>query len=114
MEQTILRSQVFQELQKNEPFDMVWITADRRRGTGGEIISAEGWMIVSKETMEGEKNRKRMNKRNALNTEKKDSKDPDHVTNGTVNVFNPANSGIHPHKVHYDLIQFFNGRRVIN
>jgi hypothetical protein len=121
MEQTILRSQVFQELQKNKPFDMVWVTCDRRRGTGGKLISAEGWMVVSDEVIEGEKNRKRMGSKadklkdeRVKNSESRIEKDPNHPDNGTVNVFNPENSGLHIYKVHYDLILVFNEKRVIN
>lgn len=112
MSETILRSEVFKQLHARESFDMVWITCDRRRGAGGDIISAEGWMFVSDEIQEGRKAKNTSDKQAA--TTSLDRRDPNHPQNGTVNVFNPANSQVHIHKVHLDLIQFFNGKRVIN
>lgn len=116
MEQTILRSQVFKEILSGEPFDMKWVSADRRRGTGGDLVSAEGWMICSRDP--AVKNRESGTSTAELLILKEESdaarKDPNHPENGTVNVFNPANAGIHPITVHWDLIQFFNGKRVIN
>ena len=106
MEETILRSDVFKALISGEPFDMSWVMCDRRRGTGGELISVEGWMILSDEA--------EVEPGNVTRETTDVSRDPDHARNGTVNVFNPANSGVHPYKVHIDLIQTFNGKRVIN
>jgi hypothetical protein len=111
MDGTILRSQVFKLLHSGDSFDMVWITADRRRGTGGDLISAEGWMVV--EQVKSEKLKVKSADAPAFGNGGP-SRDPNHPENGTVNVYNPANSGVHPHKVHIDLIQFFNGKRVIN
>lgn len=111
MEKTILRSQVYKEVLNGDPFDMIWITADRRRGTGGSIISAEGWMVISERNFSADASGSNMGggaNRSEI------TKDPNHPENGTVNVFNPANSGYHPISVHWDLIQFFNGKRVIN
>ena len=107
--QVILRSQVFKEIHTGEPFDMVFITADRRRGSGGELIVAEGWMKLSYEQQHGGKELKILKEEASA-----ENKDPNHEDHGTINVFNPANAGYHPIKVHYDLIQFFNGKRVIN
>lgn len=115
MEKTILRAQVFQEIHSGEPFDMIWITCDRRRGTGGEIISAEGWMVVFRKAKAGETLADQGGATPGASDEaEKIRKDPNHPENGTVNVYNPANSGYHPISVHFDLIQFFNGKRVIN
>lgn len=116
MEQTILRSEVYALINSGEPFDMVFVTCHRKKGTGGDLYVCNGWMAL--------------HAREINNTAKRDSpadpdtsgddlnerlsKDPNHGENGTVNVFNPANPGYHPVCVHYDLIQFFNGKRVIN
>lgn len=89
---------------------MVWISCDRRRGTGGDLMTAEGWMVMNPETLQNQKN----TSAEGSTKEDRTTKDPNHKENGTVNIFNPANAGIHPVTVHYDLIQFFNGKRVIN
>lgn len=107
----ILRYDVFKEIHSGEPFDMAWITCNRKKGTGGDIISAEGWMVVSDQPRETKDVKSETTENPSL---KGEAKDPNHPDNGTVNIFNPANSGVHIHKVHIDLIQFFNGKRVIN
>jgi len=110
MEGTILRQQVYEQLFTGEPFDMVFVTCNRKKGTGGELVSLESWMILhhpDEKTPQNEAS-------DSQADDGKISRDPDHAEHGTVNVFNPANSGVHITKVHVDLIQFFNGKRVIN
>jgi hypothetical protein len=118
MEATILRRQVYKELQSGEPFDMVFITADRRRKTGGEIVNATGWIVCGSSEESSKPGVKNNSKPKVLSSEElpdtKEPKDPHHKDHGTINIYNPANSGIHPISVHFDLIQFFNGKRVIN
>jgi hypothetical protein len=108
MEKTILRSDVVKALASGEHFDMEFITCNRRKGTGGKLISVESWLKISastpEETLPFE----------SIRTSTTISKDPHHDIHGTVNIFNPENAGVHPVSVHYDLIQFFNGKRVIN
>lgn len=108
MEQTILRSKVYELLHSGAPFDMEFITCNRKKGTGGELITCEGWMKVG-----GGQQSSVSHQQPSVATENT-TKNPHHGANGTINVFNPANAGVHPITVHYDLIQFFNGKRVIN
>jgi hypothetical protein len=118
MEATILRRECYKQLQSGEPFDMVFITADRRRKSGGEIVNARGWLVCSAASDEpravSEKLRASSCELREEQPDAKDPKDPHHKEHGTINIFNPANSGIHPITVHFDLIQFFNSKRVIN
>lgn len=112
MQGTILRSEVWRQIHSGEPFDMIFITCDRRRRTGGELVTCEGWMVLSRD-------RESQAPAGATPPDPASAgagitRDPNHEENGTVNVFNPGNSGVHPIRVHYDLIQFFNGKRVIN
>lgn len=104
MEATILRSQVIKTIDSGESFTMEFVTADRRRGTGGDLITVEGWCKKSSETVRDVK--------------------PGHVpikksgttrnTFKTVRIYNPVSTEAHPITVHYKLIQFFNGKRVTN
>lgn len=109
MEGTILRSQALQEIDTGEPFDMEFVACDRKRGTGGELIHVKGWQKMSArgqaEQMPG---RIRKAAISML------SKNPNHWEHRTINIFNPLNRGTHPIKVHFRLIQFFNGKRVLN
>lgn len=113
MDATILRSDVYKLIHSGEAFDMQFVTCNRKKGTGGDLITAEGWMVLNaRETsdVKGE-----TDEYEEADTPLGDGgKDPNHEENGTVNVFNPANPGYHPVKVHYDLITTFNGKRVIN
>jgi hypothetical protein len=103
-----LRSEVYEALHSGEPFDMEFITCHRKKGTGGDLFSVEGWMKISGKTTETDL------PYNSIRIGSGLTKDPHHIENGTINIFNPGNSGVHPISVHIDLIQFFNGKRVIN
>lgn len=98
---------------------MEFVTCDRRRGTGGELIEVRGWQLSGAAHPDFTPYREDLQcvksvvaKRRVESGEL--SKDPNHPQWGTVNIFNPANAGVHIHKVHLDLVQTFNGRRVIN
>jgi len=108
MEETILRSEVLKLADEGDPFDMVFVTCDRRRGTGGELVTVRQWQKVSGGdvvTKVPGQLRKTM---------KAIVKNPNHWVNKTLNIHNPNNRALHPYKVHFRLIQFFNGKRVIN
>lgn len=108
MEQTILRSEVLKLADTGEPFHMIFVTADRRRGTGGELIEVKEWVKMSadapREMLPGKTRRKAMDM----------TRSPNHWAHKTINIWNPNNKKVHPHKVHIRLIQFFNYKRVIN
>jgi hypothetical protein len=108
MEETILRSEVLKQADTGDPFDMVLVTCDRKRGTGGELLSVKQWAkmhnIEVAEKMPG----------TIRKTARAMVKNPHHWVNKTLNIFNPNNKTLHPIKVHFRLIQFFNNKRVIN
>lgn len=108
MEDVILRSKVMEQLDETDGFDMIFVTADRKRGTGGELVEVRDW-----QKMDGNTPTERMPGRNRKPATAM-KKDPNHWENKTINIFNPANLQQHPIKVHYRLIQFFNRQRVIN
>lgn len=104
MEATLLRSEAIKIIDSGEPFDMEFVTADRRRGTGGDLITVSGWCKKSAETIKDIKPghipvKKGPAKRNTFKT---------------VRIYNPTNSDTHPITVHYKLIQFLNGKRILN
>lgn len=102
---TILRHEVLNDLDTGDPFDMVFITADRRRGTGGKIKRVSNWVKIKGgepvSRLPGEFSRQTL------------KKDPRHAEHKTINIYNPANPGDHATKVHWRLIVFFNGKRVL-
>ncbi len=108
MEETILRSEVLKQADNGDPFDMVFVTCDRKRGTGGELITVKQWQKIGTDDplprMPGQLRK----------TVKAITRNPNHWVNKTLNIFNPNNRALHPIKVHFRLIQFFNGKRVIN
>lgn len=107
-----MRSEVYDQILSGEAFDLLVISCDRKRGTGGKIITLEGWIVMrddSKQMADDSKEPSSVSYHPSSTP-----KDPHHAENGTLNVFNPANSGVHPVSIHLDLIQFFNGKRVIN
>lgn len=108
MEATILRSEALKIADNGDPFDMVFVAADRRRGTGGELITVRGWQKMGTEDMA------RRLPGQLRKTALAITRNPNHWVNKTINIFNPNNRAMHPIKVHFRLIQFFNGKRVIN
>jgi hypothetical protein len=103
MNATILRSDVLKQLDNGEPFTMEFVTADRKRGTGGELVEVKSWC----------------KKTNGINEARPKQKTAGQLlgyrgTIKVVNVHNPFNKIAHPIGVHVLLIQTFNGKRVIN
>jgi hypothetical protein len=107
MEATILRSEVLRQLDTGEPFSMEFVTADRKRGTGGDLISIKDWQKIKGEAVAAEVKPGEHKRKDVV-------RDPRHFQHKTVNLFNPHNPRQHPISVHLRLIQFFNGKRVIN
>ncbi len=108
--ETIMRSFAIQLINTNKPFDLEFVTADRRRGTGGELIKVENWKKVSKQSAKEEK----LTSKTFSKFEPDVSKNPHHFLNDTFNIFNPANRSDHPRKVHYWLMISLNGKTIIN
>lgn len=107
-EEVILRSVVMRQVDMGDPFDMIFVTADRRRGTGGKLITVKQWQKMNSDApVEILPGRYRQKARQMI-------KNPNHWENKTINIWNPSNRTNHPHKVHFRLIQFFNNKRVVN
>ncbi|RYZ61453.1 MAG: hypothetical protein EOO14_04995 [Chitinophagaceae bacterium] len=103
IEATILRSEVLRQLDTGEPFNLEFVTADRKRGTGGELIKVQNWVKrcntddcvpLTVGRQQPTTNRKRPTK--------------------TLVIFNPHNRIQHAISVHVRLLQIFNGKRIIN
>lgn len=106
----IMRSQVMAEINSGRPFSsLVFVTADRKRGIGGNLIECRKW-IRMREDMGGTAlppHLKAKYKR-ILNTRSRGRKDKHFV------IFNPAQPAAHPITVHYWLMVKFNNKRIIN
>jgi hypothetical protein len=103
---TILRSEVLKQLDTGEPFQMEFVTADRKRGTGGELIKVENWAKHKGNPPIERRPSSPLggNQRGALKP----------ATIKVVNIHNPFNRIAHPIAVHLLLILTFNGKRVLN
>jgi hypothetical protein len=99
----IHRSEVIKQMDNGEPFDIVFITMDRKRGTGGDIIRLIGW---EKMTNEPAPQKATPGARKLSNHFRNN--------NRTATLINPQAKHHHPITVHADLIQFFNNKRVFN
>jgi hypothetical protein len=103
----ILRSEVLKVADSGEHFNAVFVTADRRRGTGGDLIEVKDWQkILADHPGQRVPGRRRA----AIGS----IKAPNHWENKTINIHNPNNKLQHPISMHIRLIQFFNGKRVVN
>lgn len=81
---------------------MAYVTADKKKGTGGQIKHVKNWVRCDLAAMP-----EPVLRRNRLSAEKT----PNHLEHKTKNIMNPATRDIR--KVHIRLITEFNGRRVI-
>lgn len=102
---TIFRNDVLLQMDTGDPFDLVFITADRSRGTGGSIRRISGWQKVVNTSSENG------NRSGAAVI--KARKNPNHREKKTVNIFNPNDPHGHAVKVHWRLMVFFNGKRIL-
>ncbi len=85
-----------------------FVTADRRRGTGGKLIEVKQWAKVKEQTPDQNAHPGQMH------TPKRDlARDPNHGLHKTFNISNPQNHSIHIHKVHYRLMVTLNGKTII-
>lgn len=104
MNATILRSEVLKQMDSGEPFTMEFVKADRKRGTGGELVEVRNWVKKTNGINEARPLQKRsagklVGYRGRIKV---------------VNIHNPFNKIAHPMGVHLLLMQTFNGKRIIN
>lgn len=100
-----------QFIESGRPFTLEFVTADVKRGTGGELIKVVNWQKVhSQPTAENKNQVPGTIEPGTMNT----SRNPNHYQHKTFNIFNPANRQLHPHKVHFRLLISLNGKRIIN
>lgn len=96
--------EVIDGIESGKPFDIVFVTADRKKGTGGEIKRYKNWVKCNLEAMP-----EPILRRNKM--EIGSYKMPQHQEHKTKNIMNPVTRDIR--KVHIRLITEFNGKRVV-
>lgn len=106
MEETILRSEVIKQMDAGDRFDLVFVTADRKRGTGGSLVTVKGWQKVIGEPYKPGKKK--------IHPVATNGRNPQHRENKTINIHNPMNRDYHITTVHVLLMQLFNGKRITN
>lgn len=106
-DQTIFRHDVLRLMDTGEDFDLVFITADRRRGTGGKPKTVKSWAKVKGDPAEVRIPGKQLSK-TKLNELRKAA------GLKIINIFNPSSPADHIISVHYQLMIFFNGKRIID
>lgn len=102
----ILRNDVLKLMDTGDPFDLVFCTCDRHKGTGGEVIEVRQWVKVTEEQL------RKSGSKIIRKTVEKLHRDPDHRRNKTINIRDLRNPN-RVRKVHVRLIGFFNNKRVI-
>lgn len=103
----ILRSEAMKIVMSGQPITMEFVTADRRRGTGGDLMLVKNWMKIlhnlPADKIPGKYSRKY-----------KRVKERHNYDNRTFSIFNPADPRQHPVTVHFRLIHTFFGKTVLN
>ena len=112
MQAVITLSECLALMRTGEPFDLVWVTADRQRRRGGEILTAEGACQVIKRTKELGGPPRGIGKANPQSPihRGRGPKNPNHYAHGTRNI-RLASGKVR--KVHIQLIDSINGMKVV-
>lgn len=104
--ETITLKQVLEFMDAGQPFSISFVTADKRKNTGGE------WIDIEKAYKSGyvdPEARKQTNKLQPASD--MINRAPNHYQNSTRNIMIAANSDVR--KVHLRLIRKFNGKTVV-
>ncbi len=104
VQETIELTEVIDHMEALMPFDITYVTADKKRGTGGDIKQCRGWVKCDLSSQPEPILRK-----NKISYA--EAKDPNHRLHKTRNIMNPVTREIR--KLHLRLIVEFNGKRVV-
>ena len=102
--ETMLFADMLDEIDSGRPFDMTFVKADRRRGTGGEVVRVSNWVKCNEETHDP-----------AYISMPQTSgvgKKPNHHMHKTKNIMNLRNTNV-KRKVHVRLICTLNGKTIL-
>lgn len=103
-QETITLDKVLDFFDTGLPFNMVYVTADEKRGTGGDIVTLSQWIKCTKEALpSGILRRNKIS--HSSTTQVSDAENANRL------IYNPQTQDIRA--VHIRLICEFNGKRVI-
>ncbi len=107
MEEVISRYDALMEIDTGKAFSLVFVTLDRTRGTGGELREVTNWVKVKQPLEAIQLPGRALNKQ-----EKRNVKQAKGIK--LFNIYNPNDARQHITAVHYALMLFFNGKRIID
>lgn len=96
-------------LRTGQPFNMTYVEADRRRGTGGELRTLKGWVMHQPASVE-EELKVKQNRKSRIAKALYEC-NPMHSIHKTSNVTNLKSKAIL--KIHIKLIIEYNGKTVV-
>lgn len=102
MEATITIKEMLEFMDSARPFDITYVTADRRKGTGGQLVSVTRARKTGTMAKDGQKL--------TASVIKAASRLPNHSEHFTRNIVLKDRT---VKKIHPDLVTRFNGRKVI-
>jgi hypothetical protein len=108
--QHIKRSEAVRQIYSGQTFTMQFITADEKRGTGGDLIEVINWQIAGHDDHDDPGAGASRTNVSASAVQRI----PNHDEHGTINIENPGNRSLGIKKIHIDLIQTFNGKLILN
>jgi len=105
--ETILRTDALKLIFSGQYFDLCWVTADRKRGTGGAYMEVKNWKIASAA-------KDRITPKNpTLAKPASHEADAAHRENKTFNICNPRFPSQRLYKVHTKLFTRINNKLVV-
>ena len=106
--ETITLRDALKHLDSGQPFNLVYVEADRRRGTGGELATRKGWVKLMPAAKVQGATRPEYKSRVAKAIQ---DTDPNHFHNKTRNIIYLKSRTIK--KLHTKLIVEYNGKNVV-
>lgn len=113
-EETINRADAWKIIDTGIQFDIAFVLADRRRGTGGQYRDLKGVQKVITDTPQLKDVTLRQAQGDNSLKAQGDTRNPNHGLHKTINIHHPGKNRLHIYKLHYRLMHFFNGKRIIN
>lgn len=101
--QFIKLSEALKEIYSGDMFEMEFVTADVKRGTGGELVHVVDWQLT------GYNGKQKGTRQKAAGL-----KIPNHDGNETFVIHNPGNPKQDPITVHIKLIQTYKNKRILH
>lgn len=109
--ETITLTEVIKHLNTGNPCNIIYVTADRRRGTGGSLEALKGWVKHNVEMKSSNAAADCPKLKSRIAAKLHEDRNPNHGEHKSMNLINLKSRKIQ--KLHLKLIVEYNGKTVL-